>query len=168
LCLLPLDNPPFVQSRLSITAHPAPPSPPKLHRFQSANEANEREQQGYAAKQRQLEGQIARALEEIEEKKRELQAARVVRQHNEEYEVIRSLIAEQPRRATTQAAIDAEEARVEALRAEQRRHEAALDRKRRAFALLMQCIEDLQRAGDDDGGGDGGGGGGPSAMQIDG
>ncbi|GBF97108.1 THO complex subunit 7A-like [Raphidocelis subcapitata] len=139
----------------------------QLNRFQSANEANEREQQGYAAKQRQLEGQIARALEEIEGKKRELQDARVVRQHNEEYEVVRALIAAQPQRATTQAAIDAEQARIESLRAEQRRHEATLEQKRRAFALLLQCIEDLQRAGDDDGGGDGGGGG-PSAMQIDG
>jgi hypothetical protein len=31
---------------------------PQLNRFRAANEANEREQEGYAAKQQQLEGQI--------------------------------------------------------------------------------------------------------------
>ncbi|KIY99009.1 THO complex subunit 7 [Monoraphidium neglectum] len=141
----------------------------QLNRFRAANEANEREQEGYAAKQQQLEGQIQQALADIEAKKQELQAARVVRQHNEEYEVIRGLIAEQPPRATTQAAIDEERARIDALHAEQRRHAAALEQKRRAFALLLQCIEDLQRAGDDDGGGgDAAGGGGAAAMQVDG
>jgi hypothetical protein len=82
-------------------------------------------------------------------------------------QVIRGLIAQQPPRAETQAAIDAESAAIAALEAEQRRHEAALEQKRRAFALLLQCIDDLQRAGggDDDAGG---GGGGPAAMQIDG
>jgi hypothetical protein len=87
-------------------------------------------------------------------------------------QVIRGLIAAQPPRAKTQAAIDAESAAIAALEAERRRHEAALEQKRRAFALLLQCIDDLQRSGggDDDGGGGGGtgGGGGPVAMQVDG
>jgi len=64
----------------------------QLNRFDAANEANEREKQGYVAKQQQLEVQIQRALEDIDAKKRELQAARVVRQHNEEYEVRLSFV----------------------------------------------------------------------------
>lgn len=84
-------------------------------------------------------------------------------------QVIRGLIAEQPPRATTQAAIDAEQHRIEALQAEQARHRATLEQKRRAFALLLQCLDELQRAGDDDGGPEGAaGGGGPAAMQVDG
>ncbi|KAI8462345.1 MAG: hypothetical protein J3K34DRAFT_476272, partial [Monoraphidium minutum] len=143
--------------------------------LQAAGEANAREQEGCAAKQQQLEAQIQQALADIDAKKRELQDARVVRQHNEEYEVIRGLIADQPPRAATQAAIDAERAAAAALRAEQGRHEAALEAKRRSFALLLQCVDDLTRAaGDDDGGGGGGsdvgggGGGGAAPMQVDG
>lgn len=37
---------------------PAPYAPLQLNRFQAANDANEREQEGYAAKQEQLEAQI--------------------------------------------------------------------------------------------------------------
>lgn len=141
----------------------------QLNRFQAANEANEREQESYAAKQQQLEAQIAQAHIDIEAKKQELQAARVVRQHNEEYEVIRGLIVEQPKRSVTQAAIDSEQQHIEALLVEQRRHQATMEQKRRSFALLLQCIEELQRIGDDDGGSEPvAGGSGAAAMQIDG
>ena len=48
---------------------------------------NEREQEGYAALQTQLEESIAAAKAEIENLKRDLEVARVERQHKEEYEV---------------------------------------------------------------------------------
>ena len=148
----------------------------QLARLAAADAAAAREQAGCAAKRAQLERQVAGVLADIEARKRELHAARVERQHREEYEVVRALIAQQPPRAATQAAIDAERARAEALRGEQRRHAAALEARRRAFALLLRCVEELQRAGaggaDDDGGDAaaavGGGGGGPAAMQVDG
>jgi hypothetical protein len=71
---------------------------------------------------------------DIEARKLELEEARVFRQHNEEYEVLRQVLVQQPRRAATQAAIDVVNADIERITVEGKR-----------TAALMQVSWDVMR-----------------------
>ncbi|KAG2499909.1 hypothetical protein HYH03_002197 [Edaphochlamys debaryana] len=111
-------------------------------------EANKREQGSYTQKQQELEEAIEQTKREIEDKKQELARAKLVLGQNEQYEVLRHHIMENPSREVTQAAVDSElklmaEAKVEGGRIAQ-----LMERRRKQFSLLFYVIEELQRTAD--------------------
>mmetsp|Transcript_24164 Transcript_24164/g.52788 ORF Transcript_24164/g.52788 Transcript_24164/m.52788 type:complete len:219 (-) Transcript_24164:385-1041(-) len=124
-------------------------------------DANKREQLMYVEKQRQMEQAIEQAKLDIEAKKKELEEARLVRQHNEEYEVLRHIVGEWPSRSVTQSQIDRLCNQKESIEKEGEKLALVLQRRRKQFALLFHVIDELQRTGDerdDDAGGEGGAG----------
>lgn len=78
---------------------------------------------------------------------------------------IKKLIVEQPSRQVTQASIQQLEADITALEAQKQAAMHALDRRRKQFAMLMYCVEELQQAIAEEEAG--GGEEGAVAMQVD-
>lgn len=111
--------------------------------------AQTKEQDSYVRKQLQLHEHIEQAKQDIEDKKLELQQARIERQHMEEYELLRGMISELPTRAGTQAEIDRINKQMERIRDKGIRNTAAMERKRKQYALLFHVLEELQRVSDD-------------------
>lgn len=71
---------------------------------------------------------------------------------------------EQPSRQITQASIEQLEADITALESQKQAAMDALDRRRKQFAMLMYCVEELQHAlAEEEGAEDG-----AIAMQVDG
>lgn len=112
--------------------------------------ANNREQQAYSDKRAQLEQDIAKVQLEIEQRKLELAAARISRQHSEEYEVLRHLITEHPSRSSTQNQIDQMKAEISEITQEGTKVALVMARRRKQCALLFHCIEELQNVVGDD------------------
>ncbi|KAL6765786.1 Tho complex subunit 7-domain-containing protein [Haematococcus lacustris] len=112
----------------------------------AAVQANAIEQQKYAQAHQDLQAQIEQAKVDIETKKAELEAARIVRQHNEEYEVLRHLLAQLPPRAATQHEIDRVNRNIERITTEGKKIASIMQKRRQQFALLFHVIEELQRA----------------------
>eukprot|EP00197_Chlamydomonas_leiostraca_P008563 CAMPEP_0202883220 /NCGR_PEP_ID=MMETSP1391-20130828/39131_1 /ASSEMBLY_ACC=CAM_ASM_000867 /TAXON_ID=1034604 /ORGANISM="Chlamydomonas leiostraca, Strain SAG 11-49" /LENGTH=176 /DNA_ID=CAMNT_0049566199 /DNA_START=166 /DNA_END=693 /DNA_ORIENTATION=- len=96
-------------------------------------DANRREQESYVAKQQQLLADIEQAKLDIEAKKAELEQARVVRQHNEEYEVLRHLVVQAPPRAATQREIDRVNRTIEKITAEGKKIAGIMQKRRQQF-----------------------------------
>ncbi|PNW85351.1 hypothetical protein CHLRE_03g182350v5 [Chlamydomonas reinhardtii] len=111
-------------------------------------EANKREQESYTQKQQELEEAIEQTKREIEEKKQELARAKVVLGQNEQYEVLRHHIMENPSREVTQAAVDAELRQMADAKLESGRITQLMERRRKQFSLLFYVIEELQRTAD--------------------
>lgn len=117
----------------------------QMQKMRLACEAIKREQLAYESKKSGLEAEMQQAKQDIETKKRELQEARIVRQHNEEYETIRVLISEEMPRAKTQEQIQAIEQEISSIQAEGLKTEQTIERRRKQFALLLHVIEELQK-----------------------
>ncbi|GFR41067.1 hypothetical protein Agub_g1707 [Astrephomene gubernaculifera] len=157
----------------------------ELHakKLRSICEASTREQASYTSKQGELEAAIEQTRADIEDRKQQLQRAKVLLGQNEQYEVLRHHIMAHPSRELTQRAIDGELAQMAEARAEGARIAQLMERRRKQFSLLFYVIEELQRtaeataeelaglqgAGESGGGGGGGGGGsgGAAAMEVD-
>ncbi|KAF5841487.1 Tho complex subunit 7-domain-containing protein [Dunaliella salina] len=117
----------------------------QFERMQAVADANRREQQNYIQKQQQLQAEIEQVKQDIQTKKMELEQARQVRQHNEEYEVLRHLLAQHPPRAATQAEIDRINGNIKRITAQGNKVAATMQKRRQQFALLFHVIEELQR-----------------------
>lgn len=105
--------------------------------------ASKRELDTYAQKQQQLQDSIAQANELIEAKKQQLAEARVWRQQQEEYEVLRKQItAEQPRHETQQQ-IDAVNRDIDSTRAEIRRVQLTYEVIAKKCAAVQHQVADL-------------------------
>ncbi|KAK9813178.1 hypothetical protein WJX72_010160 [[Myrmecia] bisecta] len=105
-------------------------------------EANRREQQQYERKQAQLESAIEQAQRDIGAKKEELEEARKVRQQNEEFEALRRVCMEQPRRSATRAEIEKVEQEIASIQADIVRANQAKELRKKQFALLMHVINE--------------------------
>lgn len=119
-------------------------------RFDFICEANRREQASYTAKQQQLAEDIERAKADIEQKKQELELAKLERQRLEEYEVLRKQIHQQQPRWRTQQEMDKVAGDVEAIQADTARLKATFERRRKQYALLYHTLDELQRLDDFD------------------
>ncbi|KAF6255396.1 hypothetical protein COO60DRAFT_1661866 [Scenedesmus sp. NREL 46B-D3] len=105
--------------------------------------ASKRELDTYAQKQQQLHESIGQANELIEVKKQQLAEARVWRQQQEEYEVLRKQItAEQPRHETQQQ-IDAVDRDIDNIRADIRRQQLTYEVIAKKCAAVQHQVEDL-------------------------
>lgn len=105
--------------------------------------ASKRELDTYAQKQQQLQDSIAQANALIEAKKQQLAEARVWRQQQEEYELLRRQItAEQPRHETQQQ-IDAVNRDIDSIRAEIRRQQLTYEVIAKKCAAVQHQVADL-------------------------
>ncbi|ELR17627.1 Tho complex subunit 7 protein [Acanthamoeba castellanii str. Neff] len=117
-----------------------------LDKLRATADANGRELQQYHSLHLQREGQIARAKEELVRLKTELEHEKRRRNHKEEYEAIAKIINQYPSRADTQRQLQALEDDLASLADAKQQIEDATQKRRKQFALLFDCIDDLQRA----------------------
>jgi len=117
-----------------------------LDKLRATADANARELQQYHSLHLQRESQIARAKEELVRLKTELEHEKRRRNHKEEYEAIAKIINQYPSRADTQRQLQALEDDLASLADAKQQIEDATQKRRKQFALLFDCIDDLQRA----------------------
>ena len=110
--------------------------------------ANQREQLTYTEKLSGCQLAIEQAKADIEARKHELQDARLVRQHNEEYEVLRQQIMEHPPRSETEHKIELVLADIKGTEESSQRYLQLLDLRRKQYAVLLHAIDDLQGLAD--------------------
>eukprot|EP00798_Chlamydomonas_sp_ICE-L_P017363 gene17363-23665_t len=112
-------------------------------------DSNSFEQKRYQEKQEALQAEIAQAHADIEQKKEELEEARVYKQHMAEYEVLRQIAVEHPSRSSSGKEIDRVQLQIASIGKEGAKYEAMLQKRRKQFALLLHVIEELQLTADD-------------------
>ncbi|KAF8067194.1 uapA [Scenedesmus sp. PABB004] len=141
--------------------------------------ASRRELETYEHKRQELAASIATAKEVIEAKKQQLAEARLWRQQQEEYEVLRRAITAVAPRHETQAAIDAVEGDIASIRASIARQNTTFDVIAKKCAAVRHQVEDLLNSfpradggaaapGGGEPGGSAAGGGGAAPMAVDG
>eukprot|EP01024_Parvocaulis_polyphysoides_P006547 TRINITY_DN11777_c1_g1_i2.p2 TRINITY_DN11777_c1_g1~~TRINITY_DN11777_c1_g1_i2.p2 ORF type:complete len:242 (-),score=37.34 TRINITY_DN11777_c1_g1_i2:278-931(-) len=116
-------------------------------KIQSANVA---EQGNYSVQQQSLQEQIEQARADIETRKKDLEQARMIRQHNEEYESLRKLVMQYPKRSETMQSNEEIQKEIEEIEVEIERLDLILSRRKRQHALLMHCIKEIKETTDDD------------------
>lgn len=107
-------------------------------------DANLREKENFNELKDEITSQIHEVQEEIEDLKKQLEASKIERQHKEECEAIRKLIAMQPPRAETEKMIAELEKEIAALEAEDAATSRLLDLRKKQFALLLHLVDELQ------------------------
>eukprot|EP00887_Chlorella_sp_A99_P000344 scaffold13.g344.t1 len=107
-------------------------------KLEAAGDAFRREQQAYAEKQAQLQASIqqarAAAERDIEDRKAELEAARVALAHEREYEGV-------PARSATRAEMDAVHREIADLQQQGADLDGAMERRRAQFGEVVAAIE---------------------------
>lgn len=116
----------------------------QLGRMKSVVVANKRELVSYAEAKTQVEASISATRDEIEALKVELDAARLERQHKEEYEALRRLCMEFPSRAETAGHNAQLEREIEDLEKESEATASTLELRKKQFALLLHVVNELQ------------------------
>eukprot|EP01025_Chloroclados_australasicus_P031992 TRINITY_DN32381_c2_g1_i2.p1 TRINITY_DN32381_c2_g1~~TRINITY_DN32381_c2_g1_i2.p1 ORF type:complete len:226 (-),score=36.74 TRINITY_DN32381_c2_g1_i2:260-910(-) len=112
--------------------------------------ANVAEQGNYSTQQESLQQQITQARTDIETRKKELEQARMIRQHNEEYESLRKLVMQFPKRSETMQSNEEIQKEIEEIEQEIERLDLILFRRKRQHALLMHCIKEIKETTDED------------------
>ncbi|KAJ6849431.1 THO complex subunit 7B-like [Iris pallida] len=147
-------------------------------------DANRREKESFNELQENIQRQILQTQTDIEDLKRQLEEAKIERQHKEECETIRKLIALQPPRSETQKTISDLEKEIASLEAENVAGVRTLDLRKKQFSLLLHVVDELQNTIEDEqkcladelrtaveetknGFEDGSGGGASEAMAVD-
>jgi THO complex subunit 7 len=103
-------------------------------------EANRREQESFKNLHVELNNQIAQAQKDIEVLKVQLEEAKIERQHKEECEAIRRLIAAQPPRAETQRQLNELEKELVGMEAENFAASRTLELRKKQFGLLLHVV----------------------------
>lgn len=103
-------------------------------------DANLREKEGFNELQLEIQRQIIQAQVDIEDLKKQLEQSKIERQHKEECEAIRKLIASQPPRSETQKTISDLEKEIAALEAENASCVRTLDLRKKQFSLLLHVV----------------------------
>ena len=144
--------------------------------LQAAAVAFRREQQLYGEKQDQLRAAIVQAAQDIEDRKRELEEARVEVAQQQEYEAAKREVSRVPARSATRAEMAAVEKEIADLAQQGAALDAAMERRRVQFAAIVHVIDQVHagldgdkvedEAGAGDGGNDGGGASQPMPMQV--
>lgn len=113
-------------------------------------DANIREKESFNELQEEIRGQILQAHADIEDLKKQLEESKIERQHKEECEAIRKLIALQPPRSETQETISDLEKEIVALEAENTAGVRLLDLRKKQFSLLLHVVDELQNTVEDE------------------
>lgn len=113
-------------------------------------DANIREKESFDELQEEIRGQILQAHADIEDLKKQLEESKIERQHKEECEAIRKLIALQPPRSETQETISNLEKEIVALEAENTAGVRLLDLRKKQFSLLLHVVDELQNTVEDE------------------
>lgn len=103
-------------------------------------EANIREKENFNELKEEINRQILQAQSDIEDLKKLLLESKIERQHKEECEAIRKLIALQPPRSQTQKLIMDLEKEIAALDAENTASSRMLELRKKQFALLLHVV----------------------------
>ncbi|KAF2323837.1 hypothetical protein GH714_000341 [Hevea brasiliensis] len=107
-------------------------------------DSNRREKENFNELMDEINSQISQAQSDIEDLKKQLEASKIERQHKEECEAIRKLIAMQPPRSETQKIIQDLEKEIAALEAENTAGSRLLELRKKQFALLLHVVDELQ------------------------
>ncbi|PHT58871.1 THO complex subunit 7B [Capsicum baccatum] len=107
-------------------------------------DANVREKENFNDLKDEINGQILQAQAEIEDLKRQLEESKKERQHKEECESIRKLVAMQPPRSETQKVITELEKEIAMLGTENTASSRTLELRKKQFALLLHVVDELQ------------------------
>ncbi|KAL4199552.1 hypothetical protein AMTRI_Chr03g51710 [Amborella trichopoda] len=113
-------------------------------------DANRREKEYFNELQGELHRDISQGRAEIEELKKQLEESKVQRQHKEECETIRKLVAMQPPRVETQKAISDLEREIMVLEAENAAGSRTLELRKKQFSLLLHVVDELQNTIDEE------------------
>lgn len=105
-------------------------------------DANIREKENFNELKDEINRQIVQAQADIEDLKKQLEESKIERQHKEECEAIRKLIATQPPRSETQKIISQLEKEIAALDAENTAGSRLLELRKKQFALLLHVVCD--------------------------
>ncbi|KAK9095535.1 hypothetical protein Scep_027004 [Stephania cephalantha] len=107
-------------------------------------DANLREKENFNELQEEIQRQILQAQNDIEDLKKQLEESKIERQHKEECEAIRRLIAMQPPRSETQKIIAELEKEIAALNADNTAGSRTLELRKKQFSLLLHVVDELQ------------------------
>ncbi|XP_073134950.1 THO complex subunit 7A-like [Henckelia pumila] len=107
-------------------------------------DANIREKENFNELKDEINRQILQARDDIEDLKRQFEQSKIERQHKEECEAIRKLIAMHPPRSTTQKIITELEKEIAMLEAENIAGSRTLDLRKKQFGLLLHVVDELQ------------------------
>lgn len=113
-------------------------------------DANRREQDNFKELHVELKQQITQAQQDIEDLKLQLELAKIERQHKEECEVIRKLIAAQSPRAVTQKQLNDLDKELVQLETENHAASRTIELRKKQFGLLLHVVDDLQTTLDDE------------------
>lgn len=105
-------------------------------------DANIREKENFNELKDEIYRQIGQAQTDIEDLKKQLEESKIERQHKEECEAIRKMIAAQPPRSQTQKIIRELEKEIAALDAENTAGSRLLELRKKQFALLLHVVCD--------------------------
>ena len=103
-------------------------------------DANLREKENFNELKAEINRQIIQAEDDIEDLKKQLEESKVERQHKEECETIRKLIAMQPPRSETQKVLTDLEKEIALLEAENISGSRTLELRKKQFALLLHVV----------------------------
>lgn len=115
-----------------------------LLKSKSVIDANLREKESFNVLNDEINQQIVQTQADIEDLKKQLEDSKMERQHKEEYEAIRKLIAMQTPRSETQRTIRELENEIVALEAENTASSRTLELRKKQFALLLHVVDELQ------------------------
>lgn len=115
-----------------------------LLKSKAVTDANIREKENFNDLKNEINSQTLQAQADIEDLKKQLEESKIERQHKEECEAIRKLIATQPPRSETQKTITDLEKEIAALEAENTAGSRLLELRKKQFALLLHVVDELQ------------------------
>ncbi|CAN1297589.1 THO complex subunit 7A, partial [Linum perenne] len=113
-------------------------------------DANVREKENFTDLKDEINKQILQAQTDIEDLKKQLEESKIERQHKEECEAIRKLIAMQPPRSETQKVITELEKEIVALDTDNTVGSRMLELRKKQFALLLHVVDELQNTIEED------------------
>lgn len=103
------------------------------------------EQENYQKLAEKHQESIEMAKEEIEESKKELIVAKEIRKNKMEYDLLASLIDEQPDRKKTEKQIEIIKKEIDKLTQKKIKMETKFEKRRNDFTLLMYTIHELEK-----------------------
>ncbi|KAH6765973.1 Tho complex subunit 7/Mft1p [Perilla frutescens var. hirtella] len=107
-------------------------------------DAHVREKENFNELKDEINRQIVLAQGDIEDSKKQLEESKIERQHKEECEAIRKLIAMQPPRSVTQKTITELEQEIASLELENTASSRTLELRKKQFSLLLHVVDELQ------------------------
>ncbi|KAL4225875.1 THO complex subunit 7 [Mactra antiquata] len=108
------------------------------------------EQQNYDKLNKQIESRIEEAERKIKESKEELQQAKQIRKHRQEYDALAKVIQQQPDRQDTTRKLEDVDEELKQLEETKKTLEQKLDLRRKQFHVLISAIHELQTMLEDD------------------